>query len=417
MADDENKLKIEEEEEITAGKNNELKVNEAEKKKKEELNLQESGDISDNDEKNEATVTNDSEEPIDHSGRWEFRDIEEEDISKYLWKVLLSDIINKGLKYLYGKATDGVDAGIRKHDRGPAAADASKDKKVKHTAERAKDLYEAAATEADAFEKTIPDSLRKPPASLNGKAECDRFSKILCRADTVAYNLAASEFLHEKMKDKGFDFATMDKGVLIKEQQQRILEKHEKMMAGVMATYFYSQNIEGMSAQEILKACEEYVSIREKESEDIKSLIMHDLEKGNIVANDKKPNRDIGVKINAFNQSFAKEALILPEAVRSATTLLKENSLSADEMVGLESLAKTENAFRIFENTTLVDIRAQAKALDEVIKRNKDNPTRATIAAMKSKLGLNPVTANIFKKHANNAILKAINKNKGGRAS
>ena len=250
-----------------------------------------------------------------------------------------------------------------------------------------------------------------------GKAECDRFSKILCRAHTVAYNLAASEFLHEKMKDKGFDFATMDKGALIKEQQQRILEKHEKMMAGVMATYFYSQNIEGMSAQEILKACEEYVSIREKESEDIKSLVMHDLEKGNIVANDKKPNRDIGVKINAFNQSFAKDALILPEAVRSATTLLKENSLSADEMVGLESLAKTENAFRIFENTTLVDIRAQAKALDEAIKRNKDNPTRARIAAMKSKLGLNPVTANMVKKYANNAILKAISKNKGGRAS
>lgn len=409
MAEEE--LKVEEEKEVSVGGEEELKVKEQKKKQEELLVKQKAAEQEENpedEEKKEATLDN---EPRETSGKKREHGklplVEDQDISMYLWKTLLKGI-NEFNQWAYDWIMSGVDSGLSKREIGPSKPEASKEEKVKHTCKRGKGLYEAGKAENEAFAKSISNMPSAISGNIKLESEKDSLKNVMLHARKIAHDAAVSEFLFEKMsKDKDFSIATTDKESLDKEIQDRVQEKHERLMSGVMATFYYSSNIEAQTPQETIKSCEEYLKIRETETNDIKNLVIKDLEAGNFVANDKKPSKDIGVKLNAYNQSFARELIILPSAVKESINLVESSALSDKEKIGLQQLAETEKNFRIFEETSVANLAVQRKAIDEAIKANRNNPARARIAAMKSALGKNPVSARMVQKYADNAILRA----------
>ena len=157
------------------------------------------------------------------------------------------------------------------------------------------------------------------------------------------------------------------------------------------------------------------MNIRENEVNEIKKLVTKDLDDGNFASNDRKPSRDIGVKINAYNQSFAKDASIVPESLKEAISLVENTNLSAEEKISLQEFQKKANLFQTFEANSVLNLQKQIKAVDEAYKANKNNPLRARIAAMKRAKGLNPVSVKMAQKYANNAILRAATNKRSGR--
>ena len=208
-------------------------------------------------------------------------------------------------------------------------------------------------------------------------------------------------------KDKNFNFAEMDTKTLIKELNGRITEKQRKLMTGTLATAFYAETIEGKPLEEALKACDEYLDIRENESDEIKNQIIQDLDKGNFAANGKSPSKDVAVKLNVYNRSFDNEAGVVSSSLKEAVELVNSSTLSPEEKVTLQEFQKHVNMFQAVENGAVLDLQRQAKAVEEAYKANKSNPLRAKIAAMKKVHGINPVTAKMSQKYVNSAILRA----------
>ena len=376
-------------------------------------------------EKKEGIVENRPDEDTAKKGsRWNFVPIKEQDISQYLWDTLLN-CINKFNEYIYNKTMDALDRGLSKSERGPAAPEAPKEEKIKHTKERGTKLYDLRSAVTDNFATSINDGkfddfLSKNSVVLKNSAEPEKdriaFKNLIVHAQGVAYDMAVSELLHEKMsKDKNFDFATMDTKALIDEVKTRVPEKFEHLRTGIIATSYYAENIGGMIPSQALKACEEYLTIRENESIVIKNLINKDLDAGNFIANDKKPSRDTGVKINAYNRSFNNDAVVINSTLKETITFLENSNLTEDEKVNLAEFQKKINLSQNFEAATVLDLQKQIKAIDAAYKANKNNPLRAKIAALKKANGLNPVSLKIAQQHSNNTIIQAVNKAKGGR--
>ena len=412
QADEE--LKVHEDEgDIKVGGEEELKVKPAENELK--VKQKAEGENTPEDEKKEATVEN---EPEETSGQkpysGEFETIKEQDISQYLWDTVLK-YLNKGLQSLHNKTINAIDRGISKRERGPADPSASKEDKVKHTTDRGKSLYEAGKESAEAFEKSIAGD---PNLKINSRLgeDFEEIKNLQVKAFRIAHDITVSEFLHEKMsKDKDFNFASMDTKALSAELQKRVLARQEQLMSGVTATSFYSENIEGLSPREALKSCDEYLNIRENESNELKNQVIQDLEQGNFVANEKKPNRETFVKLNAYNRSFENDATVINSSLKEAISLVENTNLSAEEKLSLQEFQKKANLFQTFEAGAALDLQKQIKAVDEAYKANKNNPLRARIAAMKQAKGMNPVSAKMAQKYVGNAILKAATNRRSGR--
>lgn len=405
---------------VEVGGEEELKVKEAQKKQEELIVKQKAAEEEqkkeEDDEKKEASVENEPNETSARKGNHgELEFVKDQDISQYLWDTLLK-YMNKGNQKIYNWLMDGVDNGLSKRERGPAKPEAKKEEKIKHTKERGKELYGLRdAVNAD-FAKGVVANNVASATNIKDKSIQEGFKNLMLRTHKIAYDMTASEFLHEKMsKDKNFDFASMSKEDLDKEINVRTRKKQEMLDMGITATSFYAETIEGKSQQEALNACEEYLNIRENEVNEIKKLVTKDLDDGNFTANDKRPNRDIGVKINAYNQSFAKDASIVPESLKEAISLVENTNLSAEEKISLQEFQKKANLFQSFEANSVLNLQKQIKAVDEAYKANKNNPLRARIAAMKSAKGLNPVSVKMAQKYANNAILRAATNKSGGR--
>lgn len=406
MAENE-ELKVNEDEgEISVGGEQELKVKEAQ----EELKIKEKSKPQDTpeEEKKEGVLENEPNETGGQKGNHgDFEFIKEQDISQYLWDTLLK-YMNKGLKKVHDWTLDAVDSGLSKHERGPAKPQATKEEKKKHTTNRGKELYDLRQAVSQDFANSLTDEHLNSMTNFNQPEDRNAFKGLLVRSQGIAYDMAVSELLSEKMsKDKNFDFANADTKSLIGEVKVRIREKQEKLMAGIQATAFYSENIEGMSSREALKACDEYLSIRENESNDIKGLITQDLENGNFVANDKKPTKDVVVKLNAYNRSFEHDAGVIHSSLKEAVTILENSNLSTEEKISLQEFQEKANLFQKFEAGAALDLQRQIKAVDEAYKSNKSSPLRARIAAMKQSHGLSPVSQKMVQNYANNAIIRA----------
>lgn len=402
---------------VEVGGEEELKVNEA-KKNQEELIVKQAAEEKkqEEDEKNEASVENEPNETSPRKGsEFDLERVKDQDISQYLWDKLL-DAINYVNKKSVAWLFNGVDSGLSKRERGPAKPEAKKEEKIKHTKERGKDLYGLRdAVNAD-FAKGVVANNVASATNIKDKSIQEGFKNLMLRTHKIAYDMAASEFLHEKMsKDKNFDFASMSKENLAKEINVRTRKKQEMLDMGITATSFYAETIEGKSQKEALNACEEYLNIRENEVNEIKKLVTKDLDDGNFASNDRKPSRDIVVKINAYNQSFAKDASIVPESLKEAISLVENTNLSAEEKISLQEFQKKANLFQTFEANSALNLQKQIKAVDEAYKANKNNPLRARIAAMKRAKGLNPVSVKMAQKYANNAILRAATNKRSGR--
>ena len=370
-----------------------------------------------------SIVNNPDEDSVTKSNRWKLEPVKDQDISQYLWDTLLRGFNNLN-EWIYNKFMDSLDRGISKHERGPAAPEAPKEEKIKHTKERGTKLYDLRSAVTDNFATSINDGkfddfLSKNSVVLKNSAEPEKdriaFKNLIVHAQGVAYDMAVSELLHEKMsKDKNFDFATMDTKALIDEVKTRVPEKFEHLRTGIIATSYYAENIGGMIPSQALKACEEYLTIRENEANAIKNLINKDLEAGNFVANGKNPNRDIGVKINAYNRSFDNDAMVMNSALKETVEFLQNSNLSEDEKVNLAEFQKSINLAQKFENATILDLQKQIKAVDDAYKANKSTPLRARIAALKKANGFAPVAFKLSQIHADNTIIQAIGKAKGG---
>lgn len=414
----ENEMEIKEEEVLSVGGENQIEVKEgnSDEMRPQEQKATAEGKPEDEGNEKEASIENNpNEDSVTKSNRGKFKEIEEQDISQYLWNTLLK-CFNSLNEWIYNKFMDALDRGISKHERGPASPTASKEEKTKHTKERGAGLYDVGKEVNNAFAASVSNVPDEISGNIKGTKEMDKLKGTMVRAHKIAYDMAVSEFLHEKMaKDKDFDFATMDKKALVNELQGRIMERHERLMTGVMATFYYSSNIESLNSQETLNACEEYLGIRENESNAIKNLINKDLEAGNFVANGKNPNRDIGVKISAYNRSFDNDAMVMNSALKETATFLQNSNLTAEEKVNLAEFQKSINLAQKFENATILDLQKQIKAVDAAYKANKSTPLRARIAALKKANGFAPVALKLSQTHANNAIIQAIGKAKGGR--
>ena len=427
MAENEVVINEEKEEFSVGGDENELKF-----KEKEELKIQQQKKAEEQkpegeegEEGKEGVVEHD---PNEGGGttedRFKFKEIEEKDISQYLWDTLLK-CMNKFNEYIYNKCMDAIDRNLSKSETGPAAPEASKEEKAEHTKKRGAKLYDLRSAVTEDFaksvnEETLGEFLNKHSAILRNSSDPEKdkksFKNLLVRANGIAYDMAVSEILHEKIsKDKNFDFATMDTKSLINEVKTRVPEKFERLITGSVATAHYAEIIDGMNSSQALKACDEYLNIRENESNAIKNLITKDLEAGNFVANGKNPSRDIGVKINAYNRSFDNDAVVVNSSLKEMVSYLEKSNLSAEEKVNLAEFQKKINLSQQFENATISDLQKQIKAIDAAYKANKSNPIRARIDAMKKANGFSPIANKMVQKHTNNAILQAVNKAKGGR--
>ena len=396
----EEELKFKEQEELIVKQ----KAAEEEKKKEEDKK------------RKEASVENEPNETSPRKGsEFDLERVKDQDISQYLWDKLL-DAINYINKKVYTWIMNGVDSGLSKREIGPAKPESNREEKLRHTKERGKGLYDLRdAVNAD-FAKDVAATNVASAINIKDKNVQEGFKNLMIRAHKIAYDMATSDFLHEKMsKDKNFDFASMKKEDLDKEINVRTRKKQEMLDVGITATSFYAETIEGKSQKEALEACEEYLNIRDNEVNEIKKLVTKDLDDGNFASNDKKPSRDIGVKINAYNQSFAKEASIIPESLKEAISLVENTNLSAEEKVSLQEFQKKANLFQTFEANSMLNLQKQIKAVDDAYKANKNNPLRAKIAAMKNAKGLNPVSAKMAQKHANNTILRAATNKSGGK--
>ncbi len=416
MAEENEELKpveVEEETVNVGGQEEELKIKE-QLKQNDELRLKEQAEKAEDNEKKEASVENYPKEPDDKYNHGEYEPIKEQDISQYLWDTLLK-YINKGLQKGYNWWMDSVDHALSKRDRGPAKPESSKEESITHSKERGKELYKAREDVTKEFQNRVTSEYLNS-VKFNRESDKNALSNTLVRCQGIAYDVAVSEVLNEKMsKDKDGKFAKMNKTALIGEIKERVREKQEKLMSGVLATAYYAQNIENMEPSEVYKACKEYLDIRENESKAIKELITKDLENGNFVANDKKPNKDIAVKLNAFNRSFASDAGLVHSSLKEAISLVETSTLSPDEKVSLAEFQKTANLFQTFENGAALDLQRQIKLVDEAYKANKGNSVRDRIAAMKQNLGINPVASKMAQKYADNTVLRAVAKNQGGR--
>ena len=416
---EDNEIKVEMDEGVVeVGGEEELKVKQkaAEEELKVKQKAEEEKNQEEDEKKEEASVEHEPNETSSSKGsEFDLERVKDQDISQYLWDKLL-DAINYINKKGYTWLMNGVDSGLSKRERGPAKPEAKKEEKIKHTKERGKELYGLRdAVNAD-FAKGVVANNVASATNIKDKSIQEGFKNLMLRTHKIAYDMAVSEFLHEKMsKDKNFDFASMKKEDLDKEINVRTRKKHEMLDMGITATSFYAETIEGKSQKEALNACEEYLNIRENEVNEIKQLVTKDLDDGNFAANDKKPNRDIGVKINAYNQSFAKDASIVPESLKEAISLVENTNLSAEEKVSLQEFQKKANLFQTFEANSVLNLQKQIKAVDEAYKANKNNPLRARIAAMKNANGLSPVSVKMAQKYANNAILRAATNKSGGR--
>ncbi len=404
---------------VEVGNEEELKVKEAKKKQEELIVKQKAAEEEkkkEEDEKNEASVENEPNETSPRKGsELELERIKDQDISQYLWDKLL-DAINYINKKGWNWLMNGVDSGLSKREIGPAKPESNREEKLKHTKERGKDLYDARDAVNANFAKSVVANNIASATNIKDKNIREGFKNLMLRTHKIAYDMVVSEFLHEKMsKDKNFDFASMSKEDLDKEINVRTRKKYEMLDMGITATSFYAETIEGKSQKEALKACEEYLNIRENEVNEIKKLVKKDLDAGNFAADDKKPSRDIGVKINAYNQSFAKDASIIPESLKEAISLVQNTNLSAEEKVSLQEFQKKANLFQTFEANSVLNLQKQIKAVDEAYKANKNNPLRARIAAMKSAKGLSPVSVKMAQKYANNTILRAATSKSGGK--
>lgn len=425
MAENEVFINEEEKELSVGGGENELKF----KEKEEELKIQQQKKAEEqkpaDEEGKEGVVENDpNEDTPEKSNRWEFEHIKEQDISQYLWDTLLK-YVNKFNEYIYNKCMDAIDRRISKSETGPAAPEAPKEKKAEHTKKRGAKLYDLRSAVTEDFaksvnEETLGEFLNKQSVILRNSTDPEKdkksFKNLLVRANGIAYDMAVSELLHEKIsKDKNFDFATMDTKSLINEAKTRVPEKFERLITGSVATAHYAEIIDGMNSSQALKSCDEYLNIRENESNAIKNLITQDLDAGNFVANGKNPSRDIGVKINAYNRSFDNDAVVVNSSLKEMVSYLEKSNLSAEEKVNLAEFQKKINLSQQFENATILDLQKQIKAIDAAYKANKSNPIRAKINAMKKANGFSPIANKMAQKYANNAILQAANKAKGGR--
>ena len=417
MAEDNEELKpveVEEETVNVGGQEEELKLKE-QQKQNDELRLKEQAEKTEDNEKKEASVENYPKEPDDKYNHGEYEPIKEQDISQYLWDTLLK-YINKGLQKGYNWWMDSVDHALSKRDRGPAKPESAKEEKLTHSKERGKELYKAREDVTKKFSESLKDDISNLTTNIQTNDDRASLEETLTRCQGIAYDIAVSELLNEKMsKDKDGKFAVMNKTALIGEIKERVREKQEKLMSGVLATAYYAQNIENMEPPEVYKACKEYLDIRENESKAIKDLITKDLENGNFVANGKKPNKDIAVKLNAFNRSFASDSGLVHSSLKEAISLVETSTLSPDEKVSLAEFQKTANLFQAFESGAALDLQRQIKLVDEAYKANKSNSVRDRIAAMKQNLGVNPVASKMAQKYVNNAVLRAVAKNQGGR--
>lgn len=415
MAEDEMKVN-EEEGEISVGGGEEMQVNEKEAEELKPTEKAENSDDNEVGEKKEATVENEPrEDSEDKSARGDFEPIKEQDISQYLWDTFLK-YLNKGLQKVYNWTMDSVDHAISKHERGPAKPSSSPKEKADHTVKRGKKLYDMREAASQNLASSITDDYLSATPILKDDNNRAAFKNLLVRAQGIAFDSAVSEFLSDKMsKDKDFNFAEMDTKKLSDVLKVRVAEKHKKLMTGALATAFYSETIEGASLDEALKACDEYLDIRENESNSIKELINQDLDKGNFIANGKNPSKDIAVKLNAYNRSFDNEAGVVSLSLQEAVALVNTSTLSPEEKVSLQEFQKSVNMFQAVENGAVLDLQRQAKAVEEAYKANKNSPLRAKIAAMKKANGLNPITVKMTQKYSNNTILRAAANKVGGR--
>lgn len=444
----ENEINIKEEEIFGVGSENQIKVEEGnpnEMRTQEQKAAAEGKPEDEGNEKEASIENNPNEDSVTKSNRWKFEPVKDQDISQYLWDTLLRGFNNLN-EWSYNKFMDALDRGLSKGECGPAKPEASKKEKTEHTKERGANLYSAkdSVISGEGFQNlreavvsNFTDDMiaatcgaktneeRQNISSEERKAakqfveskyanQIEGLKSVTVRVNKIAYDMAVSEFLHEKMaKDKDFDFATMDKKALVKELQGRIMEKHERLMTGVMATFYYSSNIESLNSQETLNACEEYLGIRENESNAIKNLINKDLEAGNFVANGKNPNRDIGVKINAYNRSFDNDAMVMNSALKETATFLQNSNLTAEEKVNLAEFQKSINLAQKFEVSTVMNLQKQLKALAPAYQQCLQR--RDNLKAFKERMGLKSLSPKTLQIHANNAIIQAIGKAKGGR--